>query len=454
MGRMFISAGHYFRNSRDKDSGAPTIIGTSEAQEMIETRDLVVAELRSQGFIENKDFFSVPDTLDLSPTIKWINDRAIRGDVALEIHGNAGGGQGAEIFYINQNNERKQDGQLVLNSYLEKVRSLGIADRGVKPDIKPFTQHPRLAFCRDVDVPSLLLEICFMDSSSDMAVLTGKRSIFAQGIADGLLAFKASKEDISTTTTLTFIDIQLNGQLFDDKGILINNNSYVPIELVDSLGIELVRQPSVRKVRQGGVVYVKAIDLQGFGISVIWDNGTRTLLLKSTRRKPLDQINQIMGEGRVSSAQLTNFLKKVNSGEFATSFSEIANLYVEEAALEGVNHDIAFCQMCLETGYLRFGGDVKPEQNNFCGLGAIGGGIQGASFEDARTGVKAHIHHLKAYASNEPIAHPPIKSPRFNLVPRGIAPTVEKLSERWSTDPEYGENILDLVQGLYEGADV
>ena len=449
---MFISAGHYFRNTRDKDSGAPTILGTSEAQEMIETRDLVVSELRSQGFVENKDFFSVPDTLDLSPTIKWINDRTIRGDVALELHGNAGGGQGAEIFYINQNNERKQDGQLVLSTYLEEVTSLGIANRGVKPDIKPYTQHPRLAFCRDVDVPSLLLEICFMDSSSDMDALTRNRSIFAKGIADGLIAFKDSKEDISATTT--FIDIQLNGQLFDDKGILINNNSYVPIELVDLLGIELAWQPSVRKVRRGGVVYVKAIELQGFGISVSWDNSTRTVLLKSTRRKPLDQINKIMGEGRVSSVQLTNFLEKVNSGEFATSFPEIANLYVEEAALEGVNHDIAFCQMCLETGYLRFGGDVKPEQNNFCGLGAIGGRVQGASFDNARTGVKAHIHHLKAYASNEPIAHPPIKSPRFNLVTRGIAPTVEKLSGRWATDPDYGENILDLVQSLYEGAGV
>ncbi|NET09428.1 MAG: hypothetical protein F6K16_32925 [Symploca sp. SIO2B6] len=193
MGRIFISAGHYFRNSFDQGSGADTVIGTSEAQEMIKTRDLVVSELQSLGLVENQDFFSVPDTLNLSPTIRWINNRAISGDVALEIHGNAGGGQGAEIFHVHRNNERKRDGQRVLSAYLGKVSSLGILNRGVKPDIKPFTQHPRLAFCRDVVIPSLLLEICFMDSRSDMNALTTSRLTFARGIADGLIAFRDAR---------------------------------------------------------------------------------------------------------------------------------------------------------------------------------------------------------------------------------------------------------------------
>lgn len=453
MGRIFISAGHYFRNSFDRDSGADTIIGTSEAQEMIKTRDLVVSELQSLGLVENQDFFSVPDTLDLSPTIRWINNRSVSGDVALEIHGNAGGGKGAEIFHIYQNNERKQDGQTVLYAYLAKVSPLGIVNRGVKPDIRPYTQHPRLAFCRDVDVPSLLLEICFMDSRSDMNALTTGRLTFARGIADGLIAFRDARGGSIPPTSIT-IDIQLNGQPFEDKGILINNNSYIPIELVDLLGIDLTQQPSVTKVRRGGVVYVKAVDLQSFGISVGWDNTTRTVILRSTRRVFLTQINQIMGKGRASADQLNDFLTSINSGDFMTRFPDIATLYVQEAELEGVNHDIAFCQMCLETGYLRFGGDVKPDQNNFCGLGAIGGGVQGASFANAQVGVKAHIHHLKAYASTEPIAHPPIASPRFNLVTRGIAPTVEKLSGRWATDLGYGDNILSLVRQLYEDAGI
>ena len=44
--------------------------------------------------------------------------------------------------------------------------------------------------------------------------------------------------------------------------------------------------------------------------------------------------------------------------------------------------------MMLETGALRFTGDVRPRQNNFAGLGASGGGAHGESFADVSTGVR------------------------------------------------------------------
>jgi hypothetical protein len=76
---------------------------------------------------------------------------------------------------------------------------------------------------------------------------------------------------------------------------------------------------------------------------------------------------------------------------------------VQEAAAEGVNHDLAFCQMCLETNYLNFGGAAKPEQFNFADMGIISPTNSGISFPDARTGIRAQIQHLKAYGSTEPI---------------------------------------------------
>ena len=41
---------------------------------------------------------------------------------------------------------------------------------------------------------------------------------------------------------------------------------------------------------------------------------------------------------------------------------------------------------------------MKPEQNNFAGLGATGGGESGESFKDIETGVRGHIEHLLLYA--------------------------------------------------------
>jgi hypothetical protein len=59
---------------------------------------------------------------------------------------------------------------------------------------------------------------------------------------------------------------------------------------------------------------------------------------------------------------------------------------VQEAAAEGVNHDLAFCQMFLETNYLNFGGGAKPEQFNFADMGIISPTNSRISFPGARTG--------------------------------------------------------------------
>ena len=104
-----------------------------------------------------------------------------------------------------------------------------------------------------------------------------------------------------------------------------------------------------------------------------------------------------------------------------------------------------------QTNFLRFGGDVKPSQNNFSGLGAVGGGAEGASFPSARLGVRAQIQHLKAYASTEPLVQE-LVDPRFNFVTRGIAPLVDQLSGRWAADLQYGTKILALLRRLYESA--
>jgi hypothetical protein len=70
-----------------------------------------------------------------------------------------------------------------------------------------------------------------------------------------------------------------------------------------------------------------------------------------------------------------------------------------------VRWDYAFYQMVVETGALRFTGDVRPDQFNFAGLGATGRGERGESFKDVATGVRAHIEHVLLYAGH-PVPHP------------------------------------------------
>ncbi|MFW5744710.1 MAG: glucosaminidase domain-containing protein [Spirochaetota bacterium] len=115
--------------------------------------------------------------------------------------------------------------------------------------------------------------------------------------------------------------------------------------------------------------------------------------------------------------------------------------YLELCRLEGVNMAVAIAQMIHETDYLRFTGSVRAVQYNYAGLGATGGDNPGLSFPDMRTGVAAHVQHIKAYANDVALVTP-LVDPRFHLVRRGSAPTVRSLTGRWATDPEYGEKLV------------
>ena len=80
---------------------------------------------------------------------------------------------------------------------------------------------------------------------------------------------------------------------------------------------------------------------------------------------------------------------------------------------------------------------------------------QAASFPDARTGVRAQIQHLKAYASKDALKRACI-DPRFALVSRGSAPYVEWLGvadnpsgKGWANPGNgYGGKIMTLLAAI------
>jgi hypothetical protein len=144
------------------------------------------------------------------------------------------------------------------------------------------------------------------------------------------------------------------------------------------------------------------------------------------------------------------FLKGLNENAVGR-FPDLAKIYREEAVTEGVNHDLAFCQMLVETDCLTFSNGQHADHNNFGGIGVPKGGLDSAAFPSVRLGVRAHIQHLKAYGSQEPLVLKAV-DPRFAYVRRGVAPYIDQLSGRWSAGMDYGEKILALVRRLYESA--
>ncbi len=164
-----------------------------------------------------------------------------------------------------------------------------------------------------------------------------------------------------------------------------------------------------------------------------------------------------MGPPRLDARQLVawfNDRQPRPAGTYAATVpvDTLASYFVEEGAMEGVTGDVAFIQSIVETAWFRFSGSVPASSNNFAGIGATDTNPSPAIFSDARTGVRAQIQHLRAYA--DPAAGsctvPPLRNPcvdpRFDLVvPKGRAPTWNQMGNgNWATASTYANSILTL----------
>ena len=168
----------------------------------------------------------------------------------------------------------------------------------------------------------------------------------------------------------------------------------------------------------------------------------------------------IMGDTTVTVDEMMAYYNKYATFPAYYASTDVKTLkkfcqtYIEECAAEGVRAEVAFVQAMKETGFLRYGGDVRITQFNFAGLGAVGGGASGASFPSVRIGIRAQVQHLKAYACTEPLSNPCVDG-RFQYVTRGCAPVVEWLGIKenpqgkgWATDPGYGYNIVERIKEM------
>lgn len=166
----------------------------------------------------------------------------------------------------------------------------------------------------------------------------------------------------------------------------------------------------------------------------------------------------IMGETSVTAQQMQSLYKssgkKYPSGIYkdkgAGSLEKFCNIVISECEKEGVKAEVVFAQICLETGYLSFGGQVGADQCNFAGIGATDDGAAGATFSSVKLGIRAQVQHLKGYASRDDLNQSCV-DPRFHYLSskRGIAKHVQDLGGgNWATDPAYSLKLMNLIKTM------
>lgn len=195
--------------------------------------------------------------------------------------------------------------------------------------------------------------------------------------------------------------------------------------------------------------------------------GNKTANKKANKEEPVEEViakgqYPIMGKSPVTVNQMVEYFhsgggsypKEILGKGGADSIETFCQMYYDEAVAEGVRPEVAFVQTMKETGWLQYGGDASINQFNFAGLGTTGGGVQGNTYPDVRTGIRAQIQHLKAYATGEALSKACVDD-RYEYVTKGCAPYVEWLGQQenpgghgWATAENYGYSIVDMISKL------
>lgn len=216
----------------------------------------------------------------------------------------------------------------------------------------------------------------------------------------------------------------------------------------------MMTQPMIRTLTLTWLVAAFAFNAACAGPSIVAPTGP-TAIVSPAGMLP------IMGHVRVPASAIVawaNGRTPRPAGNYSATvpLETLAQIFVEEGAAEGVTGDIAFVQSVVETGWFRFSGTVPAAYNNFAGIGATDTNPSPAIFVDARTGVRAQIQHLRAYADPSaatctvPPLHNPCVDPRFALVvPKGRAATWNQLGNgNWASAATYSTSILALYSEL------
>ncbi|WP_318153028.1 N-acetylmuramoyl-L-alanine amidase [Metabacillus arenae] len=361
-------------------------------------------------------------------------------DYYLSIHCNAfnGSAQGYEDYIHSSLSDSSLTANYQNIIHAEIIKENELVDRGKK--------KANFHVLRESAMPALLTENGFIDNGRDAALMKNAawRQKVAQGHANGVAkTFKLQKKPDNSGTIYKVIAGSFKSR----------ENAEERVSYLDTKGIEAF----VDSRNISGEVWYR---VQAGAFSTRENAEKRLVEVKNAgiddafiaaEKRDSNEAGgySIAGRTFLSPEQMNQFAKSINPNT-----PELGHFYLTFGQDYGIRGDIAFAQALHETNFFRFTGVVKPEQNNFCGLGATGPDNPGASFQTPSEGVLAHFQHLFAYASTEQLPDKyPLIDPRFNLVTRGSAPTWTALNGKWAVPgTNYGEAILNIYERMVEFA--
>lgn len=144
-----------------------------------------------KGYACTADVINYDATLYLTDRIAHVNKHGY--DLAIEIHLNAAGGTGSEVYYKHKSASGKKLAAAISKSI---SNTFGIRDRGAKVKINPANGTDYFGFVRSCKCESLLIETVFIDTASDrkhVETAAGQRQC-AEAIVSAIANFYGIKK--------------------------------------------------------------------------------------------------------------------------------------------------------------------------------------------------------------------------------------------------------------------
>ena len=166
---------------------------------------------------------------------------------------------------------------------------------------------------------------------------------------------------------------------------------------------------------------------------------------------------EIIGRPTATFTTLKNALH-ARPGVHTRFVTEMLPALWDEAVRYGVNPTGVVAQSGKETAWGNFGGAVKPEFYNTCGLKnrqSLYPGVDDsdnplahARFASWRVGARAHVQHLRGYTGFVLPADELIISPRYVHLSGKKAVHFRDLGGHWAPDLNYGVSIESIADEL------
>ena len=154
-----ISIGHGKSSKGGYDSGA--LGGNYQEFKIAREIGKYIGEI-FKDYACTADVINYDATLYLTDRIAHVNKHGY--DLATEIHLNASGGTGSEVYYQHKSSTGKKLAGAISKSI---ANTFGIRDRGAKVKINPANGTDYFGFVRSCKCESLLIETVFIDTASD-----------------------------------------------------------------------------------------------------------------------------------------------------------------------------------------------------------------------------------------------------------------------------------------------